>query len=32
MTIPSDATRDVPATYGTRHPGLAHSLLYPALP
>ena len=31
LTIPSDATRDVPATYGARHPGLVHSLIYPAL-
>jgi hypothetical protein len=32
LTIPSDATRDVPSTYGSRHPGLVHSMLYPALP
>jgi phosphatidylglycerol---prolipoprotein diacylglyceryl transferase len=31
LAIPSDATRDVPATYGHRHHGLAHSWLYPAL-
>lgn len=31
LTIPSDATRDVPATYGDRHPGLEHSALYPSL-
>jgi phosphatidylglycerol---prolipoprotein diacylglyceryl transferase len=29
--IPSDATRDVPATYGHRHAGLEHSRLYPRL-
>ena len=29
LVIPSDATRDVPATYGTRHPGLEHSWMYP---
>jgi len=32
MVIPSDATRDVPERYGRRHPGLAHSVLYPDLP
>jgi len=31
VVIPSDATRDVPATYGARHPRLAHSRLYPPL-
>ena len=31
LAIPSDATRDVPETYGSRHPGLRHSRLYPAL-
>jgi phosphatidylglycerol:prolipoprotein diacylglycerol transferase len=31
LLIPSDATRDVPATYGGRHPGLEHSVLYPPL-
>jgi hypothetical protein len=31
LTIPSDATRDVPATYGARHPGLEYSALYPRL-
>jgi phosphatidylglycerol:prolipoprotein diacylglycerol transferase len=31
MVIPSDATRDIPATYGARHPGLVHSVIYPAL-
>ncbi len=29
LIIPSDATRDVPATYGKRHPGLVHSWMYP---
>ncbi len=29
LVIPSDATRDVPATYGKRHPGLEHSWMYP---
>lgn len=29
LVIPSDATRDVPATYGERHPGLEHSWMYP---
>lgn len=32
MVIASDATRDVPAKYGKRHPGLEHSRLYPELP
>ncbi|HXH23841.1 MAG TPA: prolipoprotein diacylglyceryl transferase [Vicinamibacterales bacterium] len=31
LTIPSDATRDVPVHYGHRHPGLTHSVLYPPL-
>ena len=31
LTIPSNWTQDVPARYGPRHPGLAHSRLYPAL-
>jgi phosphatidylglycerol---prolipoprotein diacylglyceryl transferase len=31
LVIPSDATRDVPSTYGRRHPGLTHSRLYPQL-
>lgn len=31
LTIPSDATRDVPVRYGHRHPGLTHSALYPPL-
>ena len=29
LVIPSDATRDIPATYGDRHPGLEHSWIYP---
>jgi phosphatidylglycerol:prolipoprotein diacylglycerol transferase len=29
LVIPSDATRDVPATYSKRHPGLTHSWMYP---
>ncbi len=29
LVIPSDATRDVPATYGSRHKGLEHSPMYP---
>jgi phosphatidylglycerol---prolipoprotein diacylglyceryl transferase len=32
LVIPSDATRDVPRTYGGRHAGLTHSRLYPMLP
>jgi phosphatidylglycerol---prolipoprotein diacylglyceryl transferase len=32
LAIPSDATRDVPRTYGGRHAGLTHSGLYPMLP
>lgn len=31
LTIASNWTQDVPARYGTRHPGLEHSRLYPAL-
>jgi phosphatidylglycerol---prolipoprotein diacylglyceryl transferase len=31
LTIPSDATRDVPARYGKRHPGLQHSMMYPQI-
>jgi len=31
LVIPSDATRDIPATYGHRHPGLVHTAMYPAL-
>lgn len=29
LIIPSDATRDVPVTYGKRHPNLEHSWMYP---
>jgi phosphatidylglycerol:prolipoprotein diacylglycerol transferase len=32
MVIASDATRDIPAKYGKRHPGLEHSWLYPPIP
>jgi phosphatidylglycerol:prolipoprotein diacylglycerol transferase len=32
MVIASDATRDIPAKYGKRHPGLEHSRLYPPIP
>jgi phosphatidylglycerol:prolipoprotein diacylglycerol transferase len=31
LVIPSDATRDVPALYGDRHPGLEYSAWYPRL-
>ena len=31
LVIPSDATRDIPATYGDRHPGLKHSWMYPPI-
>jgi phosphatidylglycerol---prolipoprotein diacylglyceryl transferase len=31
LIIPSDATRDVPVTYGQRHAGLVHSALYPRI-
>ena len=31
LTLPSNWTQDVPARYGTRHPGLEHSWLYPAI-
>jgi phosphatidylglycerol---prolipoprotein diacylglyceryl transferase len=31
LTLPSNWTQDVPARYGTRHPGLEHSWLYPVL-
>ncbi|MDH3633858.1 MAG: prolipoprotein diacylglyceryl transferase [Gammaproteobacteria bacterium] len=30
--IPSDWTQDVPARYGDRHPGMAHSKIYPEIP
>jgi phosphatidylglycerol---prolipoprotein diacylglyceryl transferase len=32
LVMPSDWTQDVPARYGQRHPGLVHSVLYPAIP
>ncbi len=31
LVIPSDATRDVPATYGERHDGLEYSWMYPRI-
>ena len=31
LVIPSDATRDVPGSYGKRHPGLTHSAIYPTI-
>ena len=31
LTIPSNWTQDIPARYGTRHPGLEHSWLYPRI-
>ena len=31
LTIPSDWTQDVPERYGSRHPGLRHSALYPPI-
>ncbi len=31
LMIPSDATRDVPFTYGKRHAGLEHSWIYPPI-
>ncbi len=31
LTIPSNWTQDVPARYGTRHPGLVHSRIYPPI-
>jgi phosphatidylglycerol---prolipoprotein diacylglyceryl transferase len=31
LVIPSDATRDIPVTYGHRHPGLDHSWMYPPI-
>lgn len=31
LVIPSDATRDIPATYGDRHPGLEYSWMYPRI-
>ncbi len=32
LIIPSDWTQDVPARYGKRHEGMAHSELYPVIP
>jgi phosphatidylglycerol:prolipoprotein diacylglycerol transferase len=32
MVIASDATRDIPAKYGKRHPGLEYSRIYPPIP
>jgi phosphatidylglycerol:prolipoprotein diacylglycerol transferase len=31
LTIPSNWTQDVPARYGTRHPGMRHSAIYPPI-
>ena len=31
LVIPSDWTQDVPARYGSRHPGLRHSVIYPQI-
>lgn len=31
LVIPSDATRDIPARYGMRHPGLTYSAIYPRI-
>lgn len=31
LTVPSNWTQDVPVRYGTRHEGLRHSWLYPAI-
>jgi phosphatidylglycerol:prolipoprotein diacylglycerol transferase len=31
LVIPSDATRDIPARYGKRHPGIAYSAMYPPI-
>jgi phosphatidylglycerol:prolipoprotein diacylglycerol transferase len=31
LLLPSDATRDIPAVYGNRHPGLVHSAMYPPI-
>ncbi|MCW5959940.1 MAG: prolipoprotein diacylglyceryl transferase [Pyrinomonadaceae bacterium] len=31
LVIPSDATRDVPVSYGERHPALEHSWMYPPI-
>ncbi len=32
LVLPSDWTQDIPARYEARHPGLAHSALYPKIP
>jgi len=32
LVIASDATRDIPAKYGKRHPGLEYSRMYPPIP
>jgi phosphatidylglycerol:prolipoprotein diacylglycerol transferase len=32
MVVASDGTRDIPAKYGKRHPGLEHSRIYPPIP
>jgi phosphatidylglycerol:prolipoprotein diacylglycerol transferase len=31
LVIPSDWTQDVPGRYGSRHPGMAHSAIYPVV-
>ena len=31
LTLPSNWTQDVPARYGSRHPGLKHSWFYPEI-
>ncbi len=31
LIIPSDATRDIPVTYGNRHEGLEHNWMYPPI-
>ena len=31
LIIPSDWTQDIPARYGTRHPGLVHTVVYPRI-
>jgi phosphatidylglycerol:prolipoprotein diacylglycerol transferase len=31
LTIPSNWTQDIPARYGSRHPGLEHSWFYPPI-
>lgn len=31
LVIPSDWTQDIPTRYGTRHPGLVHNMMYPAI-